>query len=179
MFLSKGRERAVCKKNDPVWLVGAVQTVQPKWSHQSHQTGKQYSQSIKRFSNRVPSAYVLLLGQMVYIFVFISYFGFSDSWVLFRTELYMNWIRTMLMIRPVTILILVSKGNSLILTGPSLKDSSLTSADLRNLKSASDTGFETAEPRRTHRSTCFLIFQCFSDHKWASIQRNYYWRASL
>ena len=127
--------------------------------------------------------YVLLLGQMVYIFVFISYFGFSDSWVLFRTELYMNWMRTMLMIRPVTILILVSKGNILILTGPSLKDwaegSSLTSADLRNLKSASDTGFETAEPRRTHRSTCFLIFQCFSDHKWASIQRNYYWRASL
>ena len=129
--------------------------------------------------------YVLLLGQMVYIFVFISYFGFSDSWVLFRTELYMNWMRTMLMIRPVTILILVSKGNILILTGPSLKDwaegSSLTSADLRNLKSASDTGFETAEPRRTHRSTCFyfFIFQCFSDHKWASIQRNYYWRASL
>ena len=67
------------------------------------------------------------------------------------------------MIRPVTILILVSKGNILILTGPSLKEegSSLTSADLRNLKSASDTGFETAEPRRTHRSTCFFYISMF------------------
>ena len=81
MFLSKGRARAVCKKNYPVWLGDAVQTVQPKWSHQSHQTGKQYSQSIKRFSNRVPSAYLCpaLRTDGVY---FCIYFVFWLFWLL-------------------------------------------------------------------------------------------------
>ena len=61
--------------------MGAVQTVQPKWSHQSHQTGKQYSQSIKTFSNRIPSAYLCpaLRTDGVY---FCIYFVFWLFWLL-------------------------------------------------------------------------------------------------
>ena len=92
MFLSKARARPVCKKKN----------IRFGWWVQCRQCSLNEVTKVTKQENNIPKAskdfpiefrlhiYVLLLGQMVYIFVFISYFGFSDSWVLFRTELYMN-----------------------------------------------------------------------------------------
>ena len=121
------------------------------------------------FSNwSVDCFYVLLFGQMVYIFGFISqvfshFFISLFSWFLIRTELYRNWIRAMLMRSPVMILMVVKKGTVLILTGPKLKDSVLTSGskDLVNLRSPWAIGFDAAVPRRAHSMTWW---NCIGDN---------------
>ena len=122
------------------------------------------------FSNR-SDFYVLLFGQIVYILGFISqvfsHFTSLFSWDLIRTELYRNWIRAMLMRRPVMILMVVKKGTVLILTGPKPKDSgsvstsALSETILLNLRSPWAIGFETAVPRRTHSRTWWKWMSLF------------------